>query len=133
MTTATTSATSAPVRARTPVGLRVAPFLMVPLGAMMTVGALIFRTPGSLLGDAITLTLIAVALLTAGAALRLPRGERLVWNLTRGLFALHLAWSTYKVFLYGEQESWPFLAAAIIIAILLHLPSSVRFVRAGGR
>jgi hypothetical protein len=131
MTTKTTktTTTTTPTVLRSPIPLYVAAVLLFALGAMTTVGAFIFYVPSGLLAAALLATLVAGSLGMIFTAFQLHRGRPLVWNLARSLTILHVLWSIYKVFPYGETESAPFLAAGVLILVLLHLPASRSFVQ----
>ena len=113
---------------RVPVALRLAAVVLFLIGGFTTVGALIFHVPGTLLANALLAVLLVGALAMIATAVQLHRGRPLVWNLARTLAGLHLLWSLYKVFIYGETESFPFLIAGILALSLLHLPASRRYV-----
>lgn len=130
---ATTSVPASHARARTPVALHVASAALVLLASITTVGAFIFHVPGSLPANSLLVALVTGSAGMIVSALRLHRGERLAWNLARSLAGAHLLWSIYKVFVYGETESFPFLIAGTFILTLLHLPASRRFIEASGR
>lgn len=115
-------------RTRVPIALRVAAVLMFLIGTVTTVGAFVFYVPGTLLATATLVTLLVGALALIATAARLHRGQRPVWNLARTLVGAHLVWTIYKVFIYGETESFPFLIAGSLALTLLHLPSTRRHV-----
>ena len=113
---------------RVPIALRITAVLLLLIGAVTTVGAIVFYVPGTLLATATLVTLLVGALALIGTAARLQRGQRPVWNLARTLVGAHLVWTIYKVFIYGETESFPFLIAGGLALTLLHVPSTRRYV-----
>lgn len=113
---------------RVPIALRIAAVLLFLIGAVTTVGAIVFYVPGTLLATATLVTLLVGAMALIATAAQLHRGQRPVWNLARTLVTAHLVWTIYKVFPYGETESFPFLIAGSLALSLLHLPSTRRYV-----
>ncbi len=107
--------------------------LFALLGFFTTVGAFLFAFPDGLGGFVFGSILVSAAILFVISAARLHKGETWVWNMARALVGAEIAWSIYKVFIYGETESAPFLVAAGLAAVLLHLPSVRAFVQGGGR
>jgi hypothetical protein len=129
MTSIAPSTPTTAERARVPLALRL---VLIPFAIAVFVkiaGSFIFSfSTGTLEGYVFGAVLIAVGLLYLFLMFRIHRGEPTMWKTAVGLVAVDIAWSVYKVFPYGETESAPILAAAVVSMVLLLLPSVRTFV-----
>jgi hypothetical protein len=122
-----TSATAQRERVPLPLRLVLIPFAMAVF--VKIVGSFIFSfSTGSVEGYVFGSVLVAVGLLYLFLMFRIHRGEPTMWKTAVGLVAVDIAWNVYKVFPYGETESTPILAAAVVSMVLLLLPSVRAFV-----
>ena len=130
MTSAASAVTTATKNRRTPVALRL---VLIPFAIAVfvkIVGSFLFAfSTGTLEGTVVGVVLIAVGLLYVFLMLRIHRGEPVIWRTAVWLVGADILWSVYKVFIYGEAESRPILAAAVLSLVLLLAPSARAFVR----
>jgi polyferredoxin len=114
---------SAPPVARSPLPVRAATVLLVPLIAASSLGLVLFGIvwADEPFGPGLVFGVVALAaMLTVLAALpSLLRGERTGWLITTGWAVAYSYWSVYKVFAEEEFESWPFLVAGLLVTGLL--------------
>jgi len=105
--------------------------LMGAMAFVSVVGSFLFAFPmGGPLGYIIGTLLIVFGISYATIAWRLRRGERAVWIAALVLPIVHtLTLNTTDLVLYGAipTEDYPFMAIALIIVVLLVLPTTRRF------
>lgn len=109
---------------RPPLALRL---VLIPFAVAVfakIAGSFIFSfSTGTLEGYVFGSVLVAAGLLYLFLMFRIHRGEPIMWKTAVGLVAADVVWSLYKVVPYGETESAPILAAAVVSMVLLLLPS----------
>ncbi len=105
--------------------------LMGVMAFVSVVGSFLFAFPmGGLLGYIIGTLLIVFGIGYATIAWRLRRGERAVWIAALVLPIVHaLTLNTTDLVLYGAipSEDYPFMGVALVIVVLLLLPTTRRF------
>jgi hypothetical protein len=120
-----------PAPARPPATVWVITLLMGVMAFVCIVGSFLFAFPmGGLLGYIIGTLLIVFGIGYAIIAWRLRRGERAVWIAALVLPIVHtLTLNITDLVLYGAipSEDYPFMGVALIIVVLLLLPTTRRF------
>lgn len=116
---------------RPPATVWVLTALMGVMAFVSVVGSFLFAFPmGGLLGYIVGTLLIVFGIGYATIAWRLRRGERAVWIAALVLPIVHtLTLNTTDLVLYGAipSEDYPFMGVALVIVVLLLLPTTRRF------
>jgi hypothetical protein len=116
---------------RPPVTVWILTALMGAMAFVSVVGSFLFAFPmGGLLGYIIGTLLIIFGIGYATIAWRLRRGERALWIAALVLPIVHtLTLNTTDLVLYGAipSEDYPIMAVALVILVLLLLPTTRRF------
>ena len=106
--------------------------LMGAMAFVSIVGSFLFAFPmGGPLGYIVGTLLIVFGIGYATLAWRLRRGERGVWIAALVLPIVHtLTLNTTDLVLYGAipSEDYPFMGVALVILVLLLLPTTRRFI-----
>lgn len=114
-----------------PVTVWILTVLMGLMAFVSVVGSFLFAFPmGGLLGYIVGTLLIVFGIAYATIAWRLRRGERAVWIAALVLPIVHtLTLNTTDLVLYGAipSEDYPFMGIALVIVVLLLLPTTRRF------
>ncbi len=116
---------------KSPVTVWILTALMGAMAFVSVVGSFLFAFPmGGLLGYIVGTLLIVFGIGYATIAWRLRRGERALWIAALVLPIVHtLTLNTTDLVLYGAipSEDYPIMAVALVILVLLLLPTTRRF------
>ncbi len=121
----------AAVAVRPPVTVWILTLLTGLMAFVSIVGSFLFAFPmGGPLGYILGTLLVVFGVCYATIAWRLRRGERAVWIAALVLPVLHtLTLNITDLVLYGAipSEDYPFMGVALIVVVLLVLPTTRRF------
>lgn len=116
---------------RPPATVWILTLLIGVMAFVSIVGSILFAFPmGGPLGYIVGTLLIVAGIGYAIIAWRLRRGERAVWTAALVLPIVHqLSLNTLDLVLYGAipSEDYPFIGVALVIVVLLLLPTTRRF------